>query len=100
MRDFFSHYHDKDAEEAFNSRSWAELQVEATKALTAFDAHNQRRSSWRNPFEAADKAAGAVARRIEFLMELIPDGDYTGILTGGLRLLYNVRKPCSRLEHY
>ncbi|GAP92592.1 hypothetical protein SAMD00023353_9200010 [Rosellinia necatrix] len=90
MNNFLRQSHDQAAEEAFNSQSWDELRAEATKALEALDAHNQRRRTWRNPFEAADKVGGVVARRIEFLMELVPDGEYSKIITGALRLLYNV----------
>ncbi|TGJ79256.1 hypothetical protein E0Z10_g9505 [Xylaria hypoxylon] len=83
---------DKEAKRVFECDSWDELRVEAAEAFEALDKHNKRRKNWRNPFEAADRIGGAVARRIEFLIELIPDGDYTRILTGTLRLLCNTAK--------
>ncbi|KAJ2987465.1 hypothetical protein NUW58_g4490 [Xylaria curta] len=92
IRNFLQKSRDKDAEEAFNCQSWEELELEAAKALEAVDTHDQRRRNWRNPFEFADKVGGVVARRIEFLVELVPEGEYTGILTGALRLLCNTAK--------
>jgi hypothetical protein len=93
MRKFLGSAQDESATQAFNSKSWDGLEKEAAAALGALEEHEQRRRNWRNPFEAADKVGGAVARRIEFLVELVPDGDYTGLLAGGLRLLCNVSDP-------
>ncbi|KAK4141956.1 uncharacterized protein C8A04DRAFT_38728 [Dichotomopilus funicola] len=87
MREFLNSAQDKGATQAFDSRSWDNLKNEATEAYNKLDEHEKRRKNWRNPFEAADKLGGAVARRIEFLIELLPDGDYSGLLAGGLRLL-------------
>lgn len=92
MQSFLQRTDDKEAAEAFGSPSWEQLQDDITSALKAQDNHEKRRRNWRdNPLEAADKVGGVVARRIEFLLELVPDGDYTSVLVGGLRLLCNVR---------
>ncbi|KAH7303417.1 hypothetical protein B0I35DRAFT_415195 [Stachybotrys elegans] len=37
------------------------------------------------------RAGGAVARRIEFLVELVPNGEYSFALAGGLKLLCTIR---------
>ncbi|KAH6616043.1 hypothetical protein B0J18DRAFT_294819 [Chaetomium sp. MPI-SDFR-AT-0129] len=87
MHKFLNSVQDKSATQAFNWRSWDDLEKEAATAYSKLDEHEQRRRDWRNPFEAADKLGGVVARRIEFLVELLPDGDYSGLLAGGLRLL-------------
>ncbi|KAL2137779.1 hypothetical protein VTI28DRAFT_8267 [Corynascus sepedonium] len=92
MQGFLQKADDIEATEAFNSASWDELQDDVTQALKAHDAHERRRRDWRNPLEVADKVGGVVARRIEFLLELIPDGQYSRILIGGLRLLCNTAK--------
>ncbi|KAI0490448.1 hypothetical protein F4859DRAFT_8203 [Xylaria cf. heliscus] len=92
MDTFLEQSGDKEAKRVFECDSWDDLRVEAAKAFEALDQHNRRRKNWRNPFESADRIAGTVARRIEFLIELVPDGDYTRILTGTLRLLCNTAK--------
>jgi hypothetical protein len=90
MNAFLEKANDKEATNAFNSTSWESLQHEADQAMRALDAHSSRRRNWRNPFEAADNFGGYVARRMEFLLALMPSGEYTSILTGALRLAYNV----------
>lgn len=95
MNSFLSKAHDQDAVEAFSCKSWDELRPEAERALEAFESHERRRRSWRNPFEAADRAGGAVARRIEFLVELVPNGEYSFALAGGLKLLCSASEDCS-----
>ncbi|KLU89557.1 hypothetical protein MAPG_08528 [Magnaporthiopsis poae ATCC 64411] len=93
MQSFLQRTDDKEAAEAFGSPSWEQLQEDITSALKAQDNHDKRRRDWRhNPIEAADKMGGVVARRIECLLELVPDGDYTSVLVGGLRLLCNTAK--------
>ncbi|KAH0563404.1 hypothetical protein GP486_002025 [Trichoglossum hirsutum] len=86
-------YNDTEATSAyFNDNSLEDLQSEATQAWKAYESHQNRRRNWRHPFEVLDKAAGSVAYRIEFLIELIPDGEYTSILFGSLKLAYNTAK--------
>lgn len=65
--------------------------MEADEAMKALETHKKRRRDWRHPFEALDNAGGYIARRVEFLFQLVPEGEYTSILKGGLRLIYNVR---------
>ena len=61
--------------------------------MKVFEERKERRRNWRrNPVEAAGRVGGIAVRRIEFLVELIPEGEYTGVLAGGLRLLCNVRQ--------
>ncbi|EGO60161.1 hypothetical protein NEUTE1DRAFT_97352 [Neurospora tetrasperma FGSC 2508] len=90
MHHFLEVTGDKSATEAFSCKFWDGVEDEVAKAMEAFEGHDKRRRSWRKPFEAADRLGGIAARRIEFLVQLIPDGEYTGLLAGGLRLLCNV----------
>ncbi|EAA29145.2 hypothetical protein GE21DRAFT_8411 [Neurospora crassa] len=92
MHHFLEVSGDKSATEAFSCKSWDGVEDEVAKAMEAVEGHDKRRRSWRKPFEAADRLGGITARRIEFLVQLIPDGEYTGLLAGGLRLLCNTAK--------
>ncbi|KAK3390068.1 hypothetical protein B0H63DRAFT_519302 [Podospora didyma] len=51
----------------------------------------EQKRNWRRPFEVPDHAAGKTMRNccIEFLLELMPDGEYSSLLSGGLTLAYN-----------
>lgn len=89
MTEFLSRSGDKEAKSAFEDRStWVDIQKEAAEAV---EKYNSEGSSRRKPFEKVTMAFNNVACRLEFLIELLPDGDYTGILCGGLRLVFNVR---------
>lgn len=90
MRKFLNSAQDRSATQAFDCRSWDDLEKEAATAYSKLDEHEKRGRNWRNPFEVADRFGGAVARRFEFMIELLPDGDYSGLLAGGLRLLCKV----------
>ncbi|KAK3493695.1 hypothetical protein B0T13DRAFT_531011 [Neurospora crassa] len=92
MHHFLEVTGDESATEAFSCKSWDGVEDEVAKAMEAVEGHDKRRRSWRKPFEAADRLGGIAARRIEFLVQLIPDGEYTGLLAGGLRLLCNTAK--------
>jgi hypothetical protein len=94
MKTFLSRSQDTDAAQAFASSSWDKLQVEADKAWAAYNSHQKRKRSWRRPFEVLDHAAEKVMTSccIEFLLELVPDGEYSSLLSGGLTLAYNVRE--------
>ncbi|KAK3953874.1 hypothetical protein QBC32DRAFT_386268 [Pseudoneurospora amorphoporcata] len=99
MQRFLADADDESATKAFHNRSWDGVEGEVAKAMEAFEAHKERRRSWRNPFETADRLGGIAARRIEFLIELIPDSEYTGLLAGGLRLLCNAAKRKQEVRH-
>ncbi|KAI0538397.1 hypothetical protein GGR58DRAFT_468238 [Xylaria digitata] len=94
MNNFLSLSKDTDAAKAFASNSWDELQVEANKAWEAYNQHQKRKRSWKRPFEALDHVAETVLTSccIEFLLELVPDGEYSSLLSGGLTLAYNTAK--------
>jgi len=88
MNDFLLRCPDPEAKAAFYGKTtWEDVQAEAT---AAFDKYTQDGHSWRHPFRSAGRAFGSVACRAEFLVELIPDGDYTGLLCGALKLVFNV----------
>jgi hypothetical protein len=87
MRKFLKSIDNKEAEDAFNCQSWTELELEADRAIQALDDQTKKRRNWRNPFEAADKIGGLVARRVEFLIELIPQDSYFKVISGSLTLL-------------
>lgn len=99
MSDFLRRTQDAEATEAFNNSSWDKLQAEADQAWEAYKKHKDAKRNWRRPFEAIDYAAEKAMTSccIEFLLELVPDGDYTSLLSGGLTLVYNVSKLQIRL---
>jgi hypothetical protein len=90
MNAFLENANDQVATNVFNSASWDTLRQEANQAIESYNAHTSRRRNWRKPVEAADNLGGFVARRMEFLLALMPCGDYTSLLTGALGLAYNV----------
>ncbi|EGZ75884.1 hypothetical protein NEUTE2DRAFT_126834 [Neurospora tetrasperma FGSC 2509] len=75
MHHFLEVTGDKSATEAFSCKFWDGVEDEVAKAMEAFEGHDKRRRSWRKPFEAADRLGGIAARRIEFLVQLIPDAN-------------------------
>ncbi|KAI8963847.1 hypothetical protein F5Y11DRAFT_131589 [Daldinia sp. FL1419] len=84
---FLSSQGDQEARNIFQSAtSWEDVRKEAEKAI---DVYANQGSTWKNPFRRAIRLVGNVASRLEFLIELVPDGDYTKILCGGLKLAYN-----------
>ncbi|KAK3942418.1 adenosine trna methylthiotransferase [Diplogelasinospora grovesii] len=84
---FLSSQKDQEAHTAFrNASSWEDVRREAEKAI---DNYANQGKSWRNPFRRAQRLVGGAASRLEFLTVLIPDGDYLGVLCGGLKLAYN-----------
>ena len=89
MNGFLQSHRDKEmkAVRFDGSATWADVQEEAT---AAFDEYTRQGRSWRHPFRSSGRLFGTVACRIEFLVQLIPNGDYLGILCGGLTLVYNV----------
>lgn len=86
MRECLKNVHGVEAEEAFDCETLFEVTREATKAVQAFNAHKNRRGDGSNPknlVEVIDKIGGQAFRRIEFLIELLPESNYK-ILAGGL----------------
>lgn len=84
---------DKEAADAFADSSWENVQSEADRAWAAYDGHLKRRTTIaRRGTEALDHQVGTfmTSPYFEFLMELIPSGNYTSVLLGGLTLAYNV----------
>ncbi|KAH6854717.1 hypothetical protein B0I37DRAFT_38274 [Chaetomium sp. MPI-CAGE-AT-0009] len=88
---FLERSRDREASAAFTASSWDGLQREAAKAWAAYNSHQKRRRNWRRPFEVIDHAAEKVMTSccIEFLLELVPHGEYSSLLTGGLTLAYH-----------
>ncbi|EHK23157.1 uncharacterized protein TRIVIDRAFT_150826 [Trichoderma virens Gv29-8] len=91
MNKFLEDYQDKNAKVVRfdGSTTWEEVQEEAT---AAFDEYAHQGRSWRHPFRSSGRLFGVVACRIEFLIQLIPRGDYLGILCAGLTLVYNAAR--------
>ncbi|RYP76892.1 hypothetical protein DL771_001445 [Monosporascus sp. 5C6A] len=91
MDSFLAGYKDKGPKKVSfdGTTTWPEVLDEATQA---FDDYTKRGRSWRHPFRSTQRLFGTVACRIEFLIELLPDGDYTGIICGGLTLVYNAAR--------
>ncbi|KAK5991555.1 hypothetical protein PT974_09839 [Cladobotryum mycophilum] len=91
MNSFLLGYKEKDVKAVRfdGSMTWADVQKEAT---AAFDEYTRQGKSWRHPFRSTGRAFGSVACRIEFLFQLIPSGDYFGVLCAGLTLVYNAAR--------
>lgn len=89
MKRFLAKYNDRGAWKVTfdESTTWPQVLEEATQA---FDDYTKRGRSWRHPFRSTQRLFGSVACRIKFLVVLLPDGDFTGALCGGLCLIYNV----------
>ncbi|KAK1525907.1 uncharacterized protein CCOS01_08325 [Colletotrichum costaricense] len=68
-----------------NTASWEDVLVEA-KAVC------DRYKTQRNIFGYKNRLFTTSARRIEFLIELVPSGDYTGTICGGLKLICSAAK--------
>lgn len=68
-----------------NTTTWAEVRQEAEAAI---DSWAKGRPS--NPFRKGLRLVGDFASRLEFLTELLPKGDYGGVVYGGLKLIYRV----------
>ncbi|KAM7188377.1 adenosine trna methylthiotransferase [Naviculisporaceae sp. PSN 640] len=78
---------DQEAYNAFRSAaSWEDLRQEAEQAI---DQYVHQGKTWNNPFRRAKRLVGSTATRLEFLTQLIPNGEYLGVLCGGLKLAYN-----------
>lgn len=71
-----------------SATAWEDVKKEAEKAVNEY-LNNGR--TWKNPFARTRRLAVSAASRIEFLKELVPDGDYLGTLCGGLKLMFQVR---------
>ncbi|KAH6641219.1 hypothetical protein F5144DRAFT_125584 [Chaetomium tenue] len=91
MKRFLSKYNDAGAGKVTfdENTTWPQVLEEATQA---FDDYTKRGRSWRHPFRSTQRLFGSVACRIEFLIVLLPDGDFTGALCGGLCLIYNAAR--------
>jgi hypothetical protein len=92
MRKFLSESGDNETRNAFQARStWDDIVSEAAEAVESFNREGQGHM-WKRPFEKATLNFANVASRLEFLLELLPNGEYTSILCGGLRLVFNVSR--------
>lgn len=88
MHNFLSQSTDKNTKQAFNTLStWKDVQDEAAEAYKKYQSDGK---SWRHPFQTTGRAFSNVASRMEFLLQLLPNGDYTSILCGALKLVFNV----------
>jgi hypothetical protein len=88
MQNFFSKSTDKEAKRAYSeSATLKDAQEEATEALKKYKSDGK---SWRHPLQSTGRAFSDVASRFEFLVELLPNGEYTSIACGGLKLAFNV----------
>jgi hypothetical protein len=88
MQNFFSKSTDKEAKEAYSENATLkDVQEEAIEALKKYKSDGK---SWRHPLQSTGRAFSDVASRFEFLVELLPYGEYTSIACGGLKLAFNV----------
>jgi hypothetical protein len=90
MQNFFSKSTDKEAKEAYSENATLkDVQEEAIEALKKYKSDGK---SWRHPLQSTGRAFSDVASRFEFLVELLPYGEYTSIACGGLKLAFNAAK--------
>lgn len=88
MQIFLSQSADNEAKKVSSKKStWKDVQEEADQALKLYQKEGK---SWRHPFQTTGRAFSNVASRLDFLLELLPRGEYTSILFGGLTLVFNV----------
>ena len=97
IQNFLLQSTDKEATSILRSSyTWRDIQDEATEALENYKKDGK---SWRHPFQTTGRVFSDVASRLEFLLELLPHGEYTSILCGGLKLVFNVRSFGFLLKH-
>lgn len=93
LQNFLSQSDDNEAKNVFSKRlMWRDVKEEADQALQQYQKEGK---SWRHPLQTSGRAFSNVTSRLEFLLELLPRGEYTSLLFGGLALVFNV---C--IEHY
>ncbi|KAI9810740.1 MAG: hypothetical protein M1827_006078 [Pycnora praestabilis] len=69
---------------------WEEVEAEAERAVKAYNTKGKK-----NPVRAVGKAMGNTAPAIKAWLDLLPDGEYTSIVCGALKLVFGVRvNPC------
>ncbi|KAK4216777.1 adenosine trna methylthiotransferase [Rhypophila decipiens] len=87
IQNLLSSQGDPQAYNAFRSAtSWEDVRQEAEQAV---DQYVNQGKTWNNPFRRTKRLVGSTATRLEFLTQLIPNGDYLGVLCGGLKLAYS-----------
>jgi hypothetical protein len=67
--------------------TWEAVKLEAAKVI---DEYNGKGNSWKNPFRSAGRISGNAISALEFLIVLLPQGEYSSILCGALKLVYSV----------
>lgn len=88
METFLSQSTDNEAKKVYSKRSTLEdVLEEADQALKQYQKEGK---SWRHTFQTTARNFSNVASRLDFLLELLPRGEYTSILFGGLTLAFNV----------
>ncbi|RAL17394.1 uncharacterized protein BO97DRAFT_409832 [Aspergillus homomorphus CBS 101889] len=97
MRAYFRHTEDSQAKDIFeHTTTWEEVRSEAQKALDL----RYKQNGKKNFFRKSIRVVGDVASRLEFLTELIPSGDYMGVICGGLKLVYNAANRMSTVREF
>ncbi|KAJ5088349.1 hypothetical protein N7456_011965 [Penicillium angulare] len=90
IQSFLARTTDIETREVLSGRStWEDIQREASEALVKYQNDGK---TWRHPFQTAGRAFSSVSSRLEFLLELLPNGDYGSLLFAGLRLVFNAAK--------
>ena len=96
LKNFLSQSDDNEAKNVFSKRLiWRDVKEEAEQALQQYQKEGK---SWRHPFQTSGRAFGDVTSRLEFLLELLPRGEYTSLLFGGLALAFNVCNEILRFD--
>lgn len=67
---------------------WEDVKSMASEAIEQDNARTKMRQ---NPFRAAGRSFQRNASNLEVLVELLPNGEFTGILCGALTFVFCVR---------
>jgi hypothetical protein len=88
MQNYVSRTRDPGSIISFEPNStWEEVKLEAEKVIAEY---NGKGNSWRTPFRSAGRISGNAVSALEFLIVLLPQGEYSSILCGALKLVYSV----------
>ena len=62
--------------------------MEAEKAIKEYE---KKGKSWRHPFRTAGRALGGSTNSMQTWLEMLPNGEYSSLVCGALKLVFGVR---------
>ncbi|MCJ1270774.1 hypothetical protein MMC22_010671 [Lobaria immixta] len=76
--------------EIASAHEWEDVEAEADNAIKVY---NTKGKIWqKNPARVTGRAMGKIAPAIQAWLELLPDGEYTSIVCGALKLVFGVER--------